>query len=61
MEKRKFSGLGKEGLEFEEAMDLVKDSLTNLDEYVLDILFDILMDMEEVDGSDNNTIVHNRS
>lgn len=59
MEERKYRGLGQENLEFDEAMNLVKESVIELDEYVLDILFDILM--EESDEFDKTTIIHNRS
>ena len=46
-------------MSFEEAMDLLKDNMENLDEYVMDILFDLTM--EEVDDPITNTQQHNRS
>lgn len=54
-----YNGFGKEGMSFEEAMDLLKDNMDNLDEYVMDILFDLTM--EEVDDPITNTQQHNRS
>lgn len=54
-----YNGFGKEGMSFEEAMDLLKDNVENLDEYVMDILFDITM--EEVDDPITDTRKHNRS
>lgn len=54
-----YNGFGKEGMSFEEAMDLLKDNMENLDEYVMDILFDLTM--EEVDDPITNTQQHNRS
>lgn len=54
-----YNGFGKEGMSFEEAMDLLKDNVENLDEYVMDLLFDITM--EEVDDPITDTRKHNRS
>lgn len=55
---KKYSGLGHENLEFDQAMLIVKENINKLDEYVLDILFDILMEEEE---NDCITAIHNRS
>lgn len=41
-----YNGLGKENLDFEEAMELIKKEVNKLDEYILEILFDILMEEE---------------
>lgn len=55
---KKYSGLGHENLEFDQAMLIVKENIHKLDEYVLDILFDILMEEEE---NDCITAIYNRS
>ncbi len=57
--RKSYKGLGKENMTFEEAMKLVKSELHNLDEYVLDVLFDILM--EEVNEQHPITSIHNWS
>lgn len=41
-----YNGLGEENLDFEEAMELIKKEVNKLDEYILEILFDILMEEE---------------
>lgn len=57
--RKSYKGLGKENMTFEEAMERVKSELHNLDEYVLDVLFDILM--EEVNEQHPITSIHNWS
>lgn len=56
-----YNGLGKENMNFEEAMELVRENLAKQDEYVMNVLFDILMEEGDNDVSINNTAIHNRS
>ena len=48
---------------FEDAMDLVKQKVNEMDEYVMDVLFDILMNEEgtEPDDIESDTSIYNRS
>ena len=58
-----YNGLGKDGMTFEDAMDLVKQKVNEMDEYVMDVLFDILMNEEgtEPDDIESDTSIYNRS
>lgn len=56
----KYKGLGKEGMSFNEAMELLKKTLAELDPYVLNVLFDILFE-EEDESNTHTTGIHNRS
>ena len=58
-----YNGLGKDGMTFEDAMDLVKQKVNEMDEYVMDVLFDILMNEEgtELDDTESNASIYNRS
>lgn len=50
----KYRGLGEKGMSFDEAMELVKRHLADQDAYVMDILFDILMEEENDPVADGN-------
>lgn len=44
---KKYTGLGKEDMDFETAMDLIRQNIEREEEYVMDLLFDILMEAED--------------
>ena len=48
---------------FDEAMELVKNKVNELDEYVMDVLFDILINEEgtELDDIEPSASIYNRS
>ena len=60
---KKYNGLGKDNMGFDEAMELVKNKVNELDEYVMDVLFDILMNEEgtEPDDIESSASIYNRS
>ena len=60
---KKYNGLGKDSMDFDEAMELVKNKVIELDDYVMDVLFDILMNEEgtEPDDIESSTRIYNRS
>lgn len=57
---KKYNGLGATSMSFEQAMELLKAKLDQQDPYVMDLLFDIVMDEQgdEHEESDSNTVHH---
>lgn len=56
---KKYNGLGKEGLDYEDAMELLDKQIEERDPYVMNLLFDLVM--EEADDNFTDTTLHNRS